>query len=375
MTPFSAPMFRLFDIWRRSPEGVLTRLEALALRGWLMAAVRSPRFGLSVLVITVFAVVGVVRAASLMAAMPKVGLVAAAGAGFAVFRSAFIAPGSPRWRALRAGVLHPWIAFGPALGRWVWLRAGFMTFAACLGVALIFLLTRPGQVLLCLPGMMAGAIVAAATVRIPMPRLRFAPIRLRTNLPLALRVSLTGTLRRKAGFVPVWLLSGGLWALASPASALASHNNPGTHVGFGMITVVGLVCGLALAWPNLRLIRFLAFQPIPLRRIVAPLCGPQVGLVALLAVAAAFGAGEPFGMAMISATVVTAGVCVWLVLLIPYAMTRSVAAAPGMAAGELFVAVIVKFSFQFGIIAAGWLVFRSIANLRAVRRNRWKEPL
>jgi hypothetical protein len=45
-----------------------------------------------------------------------------------------------------------------------------------------------------------------------------------------------------------------------------------------------------------------------------------------------------------------------------------------MADCELVVAVVVKFALQFGVVAAGWLIARAIVNIRAVSRNRWREP-
>ncbi len=366
--------------WWRSPEGVLTRLEALVLRGWLNAARRDIRFGLSIVVIAGFVVAAVVRAVRLIAMKPDIGLVLAGAAGFAIFHLSFIGPGSARWRQLRTGILQPWTAFGPALNRFVHLRAAALTLVAISAVTIVAAVTRPDLALPCFASMFTGAALAALTTalglrgRFRLPRLRLPRPTMRLRLPTAVRVSLATTFRRKLGIMPVWLLSGGLWALATPASALAQHNNPGTTVGFGMITVIGLICAIALAWPNLRLVRFLAFQPIPFHRIAARISGPQVALVALLALAASFGAAQPVPMALTSAAVVVGGVCLWLVLLIPYAMTRSVQAAPAMAGGELIVAAIVKFAFQFGLIAVGWLIVRAIANIRAVPRNRWRDP-
>jgi hypothetical protein len=366
--------------WWRSPEGVLTRLECLVLRGWLNAARRDIRFGLSIVVIAGFVIAAVVRAVRLIAIKPDIGLVLAGVAGFALFHLSFIAPESSRWRQLRTGVLQPWTAFGPVLNRFVHLRAAALTLMIVSATTIIAAVTHPRLAVACFACMAAGAMLAMATTalglrsRFRLPRLRLPRPNMRLRLPPAVRMSLAATFRRKLGIIPVWLLSGGLWALATPASALAQHNNPGTTVGFGMITVIGLICAIALAWPNLRLVRFLAFQPIPLYRIAARISGPQVALVALLAVAAGFGAAQPLPLALTSAAVVVGGVCLWLVLLIPYAMTRSVHAAPGMAGGELVVAAIVKFAFQFGLIAVGWLIVRAIANIRAVSRNRWRDP-
>lgn len=356
------------------------RLEGLVLRGWLNAARRDMRFGLSILVIAGFVVAAVVRAVRLVALKPDIGLVLAGVAGFVIFHLSFIAPGSARWRHLQTSALHPWTAFGPALNRFVHLRAAAVTLIIILATTIVAAVTHARLALPCFAGMVAGVMLAAVTTafglrrRFRLPRLRLPRPHLRLRLPPAVRVSLAGTFRRKLGIMPVWLLSGGAWALATPASALAEHNNPGTTVGFGMITVIGLICALVLAWPNLRLVRILAFQPIPLHRIAIHLSGPQVALVALLAIAAGFGAAQPLPLALTSAAVVVAGVCLWLVLLIPYAMTRSVHAAPGMAGGELVVAGIVKFAFQFGIVAVGWLIVRAIANIRAVPRNRWRDP-
>jgi hypothetical protein len=324
-------------------------MEGLEARRWLREVCRDPRFCLSLLVIGAFIVAAVVNVAKVAAAFPLAGLALATVAGFAIYRASFIAPGSARRRDLETGILHPWIAFGPALKRWVLGRAAVLTIFVCALLTVIIGVARPDLAWPGILGMAGGAAVAAATAGL--------------------------TFRRRIGAVPVWLLNIGLWALATPASALATHNNPGAPIGLGMITGVGLICGLGLAWPNLRLVRFLAFHPVPLRRIAARLCGPQVGLVAVLAVMAAIGGGQPVGLALASAAIVVAGVCVWLVLLVPYAMTRSVGAAPMMAGSELFVAAVVKFAFQFGAIAMGWLIFRAIGNIRAIRRNRWREPL
>jgi hypothetical protein len=371
----------MFGKWWKAPEGVLTRLEGLGLRRWLYEAARDWRFALSIVVLAGLGLAGLNKMVALMTARPGTGPILAAGFGFAVFRLAFIAPGSSRWRQLRSGVLHPWTAFGPALRRWVHARAAVITLGVCLMFIATVLAIRPAAALACGTGMGVGAALAAATSALrPFRGVSFTPVRPRLNLnlfsamPPSVRAPLADTFRRKVGAIPVWLLSCGLWTLATPASALATHNTPGAPIGFGLITATGLICGLTLAWPNLRLIRFLAFHPIPMRRIVAPLCGPQVGLVAVLALAAAIGAGQPFGLAAASAAVVTGGVCLWLVLLVPYAMTRSPGGAVAMAACELVVAVIVKFALQFGVVAAGWLIARAIVNIRAVSRNRWREP-
>jgi len=374
-------MAMLQKYWR-SPEGVLTRLEGLEARRWLREVYRDPRFCLSLLVIGAFIVTAVVNVARLAATFPMAGLVLAVVAGFLTYRASFIAPGSLRRRDIETGILHPWVAFGPAFNRWARARAALVTIAVCAGLALVVLVVRSHLALPCVVGIGLGAGFAAVTTGFPLRRgLNLPPLQLpgalsrRMPMPPSVRMSLAGAFRRKVGAVPVSLLNIGLWAFATPASALATHNNPGAHIGFAMITGVGLICGLALAWPNLRLVRFLAFQPILLRRIVARLCGPQVGLVALLALAAAFGGGQPLGLALVSAAVVVGGVCVWLVLLVPYAMTRTVGAAPMMAVSELIVAATVKFALQFGLVAVGWLIFRAIGNILAVGRNRWREPL
>lgn len=368
--------------WWRSPEGALTRMEGLEARRWLREVCRDPRFCLSLLVIGAFIVAAVVNVAKVAATFPPAGLALATVTGFAIYRASFIAPGSARRGDLETGILHPWIAFGPALKRWVHGRAAVLTIFVCALLTVIVGLSRPDLAWPGILGMAGGAALAAATAGLTFRRRpRVATSRLpwrlsrRMPMPPSVRLSLAVTFRRRIGAVPVWLLNIGLWALATPASALATHNNPGAPIGLGMITGVGLICGLGLAWPNLRLVRFLAFHPVPLRRIAARLCGPQVGLVAVLAVMAAIGGGQPAGLAVASAAVVVVGVCVWLVLLVPYAMTRSVGAAPMMAGSELFVAAVVKFAFQFGAVAMGWLIFRAIGNIRAVRRNRWREPL
>lgn len=367
--------------WWQSPVGALTRLEGLALRGWLSEVRKDIRFAGSILVIFGFAIAAIVKATSMLSAMPLAGIAAALVAGLVVFRSSYISPGSPRWRQLSAGILHPWTAFGPALGQWVFWRAAVLSLITIVAITAIVLVTNWHVALACLAAMSTGAVLGAATTCLSFPvtfkiaRLRLAPrLGRRLNLPPAVQVSLAATFRRKAGIVPVWMLTGGLWALATPASALADHNNPEMPIGFAIITITGLVCAIAFAWPNLRLVRFLAFQPIPVRRIITAVCGPQVMLAGLLAVIAAFGAGQPIPMALVSAAVVVGGLCFWLNLLIPYAMTRSVGMAPVMAMSELFVAAIVKFALQFGMLAAGWLIVRSVANMRAINRKRWKEP-
>jgi hypothetical protein len=360
----------------------LARLEWLTLRGWVTEMRRDPRFALSILIITVFSVVCVATTAGRADKQPWVCLALAVVTGFSAFRSGFIAPGSAQWQQLRTGVLQPWTGFGQTLKRWVYLRAAAVTTVLILGITAIVALTQPGRILACLGALGLGAGMAAATANlIPHRPFHLPALRLPTGVqfplavPVTVRVSLNTTFRRKVGFAPMWLLTGGLWALATPASALATHNNPGAHVGFAMITVAGLICALVFSWPNLRLIRFLAFQPIAMRRIVGPLCGPQVGIVALAAIAAAFGAGQPFGLALVSAAVVAGATCLWLALLVPYAMTRSVHAAPAMALCEVGIALIVKFTFQFGVLAVGWLIFRITRNNRIVARHRWKEPL
>lgn len=371
----------IFDKLWRSPEGVLARLEWLSLRGWLEEMRRDPRFALSAVVIVGFAITCVVIAAGRADTHPRVCFALTLATGFWFFRSGFIAPDSARWRQLRAGVFQPWTGFGHTLKRWAYLRATIVTAAFSFGTTVVVATAQPERAFACLGGLWLGAglaLLIAGVIpnrRWHLPNLRLpAGLRFDPNMPVAVRVSLKTTLRRRAGIMPVWLLSGGLWALATPASALATHNTPDAHIGFAMITVVGLICGLAFAWPSLTLVRFLAFQPIPMRRIVTPLCGPQVGIVAVAAMAAAFGAGQPFGLALASAAVVVGGVCLWLALLIPHAMTRSVRAAPALALCEIGIALIVKFTFQFGLLAVGWLIFRTTGNIRAVARHRWKEP-
>lgn len=368
--------------WLRSPAGVLTRLEFLGWRGWLSEARRDIRFALAAAVIAGFALMGVHQAVDIVGRAPTVAGVVAVFVGSSLFRSFYIVPGSPRFHRLQAGILQPWTAFGPLLKRWSLGRASLLTLTSLLVLSGIIASADATRTLPFLALAGTGAILRAliitrfaATVRRTwrLPKLHMSwPQR----LPLAMQISLNSTFRRKAGALPVWLLCAGIWTLGTPASAMALHNSGDPHIGFAAITLVGLVGGLTFSWPNIPLLRFLAFQPIPPRRLIIATCASQVMLSLTTATFAAFCIGQPFGLAITSTAIVACGIGFWLALLIPYALTQSVSGAPAYALRDIAIAGVIKFSpLQFGFLAVGWLLFRIYTNVRAIAHKRWREPL
>src|SRR6185312_14266235 len=160
-------MFRYrFRNWWRSPEGVLTRLDGLIVRGWLMEMRRDLRFAASVLVIAGFVVAVVLAVSDLAAKHPWVGLGMASAVGFAVFRIFYISPHSVKWRQLQAGIFQPWTGFGSTLKRWRSRRAMVLALGACLGIALVVTAAHPKLGLPSLGGTGIGAAISLATADI-----------------------------------------------------------------------------------------------------------------------------------------------------------------------------------------------------------------
>ncbi len=368
--------------WLRSPGGVLTRVELIGWRGWLREARKDVRFALAVLVIAGFAIMGVQQAVDVVGRAPWAGAILAAFTGSSLFRSFYIMPGSPHYQRLLTGVLQPWTAFGLLLKRWSLGRASVLTLISVTIVSGIVATARAADALpffafaiagSTLRALLIGRFTPSLTPSLRLPKIHMSWPR---RLPTAMRISLSGTFRRKVGALPVWLLSGGLWILGTPASAMAVHNSGDPHVGFVAITLIGLICGLVFASPNIPLLRFLAFQPIPPKRLIISTCAPQFGLTVLAATAAAFCIGQPFGLAATSVAIVVGGIGFWLALLIPYALTQSVRGAPAYALRDITIAGVIKFSpLHFGFLAVGWLIFRIYVNFKTIARKRWREPL
>lgn len=363
----------------------LARLEGVSLRGWLTAAQNDLRFAAALIIIVIFGVLVAYQTADRFGGVPWAGPGLATLTGFLLYRLFWLAPGSPGHSALLTGPFQPWTSFGEGLRQWIVMRASAMTITSLLVLSLPVACARPVYAPAFIGCGILGASLRAVMVLRPaltkpkrlllllfLPKLRLAQP---SWLSRSLWIVLSNALRRKIGPFPRWLPVVTLWGLSALIANLTARNNHDPYVGFAVVSLAGLACAIALSWPDLPLLRFLSHQPIPVRRLVITLYAPTATFIACAALAAAVIAGLSVALAVASTAFVVGLTVVWLGLLLPYGMMQSPHGAPGFALRDIGIAIAVKFAFQFGILAVGWLIWRIAANIRSVHQKRWRENL
>lgn len=185
---------------------------------------------------------------------------------------------------------------------------------------------------------------------------------------------MAAAMRRKVGpFPTLWLIMI-VWGIAGAAAGLAARNNEDNYLGVFVLIVAGMICGGILTWPDLSLVRFLAYSAAKTRRVIVATSAPRLVLSGLMALVAGGLAGLQIVLTLMSFGLVMVCLSVWLLLLITFGMTKTESGAIGFAVTEVFVAILLSSFFQSAIVAAPWLVGRAAFNYRRANRRRWREP-
>ena len=361
----------------------LARAELLNLRGYMVVGPRDGLFVVALLTMAFFAAAilhgGVEMAESYPAFKPWL----ATAWGVLCVLSAWIKPGSATVIRLQGGIFHPWLGHGTGLKSWAMVRAvslGLVAVAAtAIMVAVVQVQDVPAFIALAAGGIAIGAGVCylAFSYTAPAP----SPARLRIKRPALTWPGLTGPawtlvagrLRRRFGILPAWLAILLLLVLGTAVGGLAAHNNHNPGVGFTIVGVSALIAGGFLTFPDLAMVRLAARQPVSLARLLRLFCLVPLMIVLVLTLVAGLVSGIGPAMAASCAVFVTLALGLWLMLLLPQAMMRSPRGAVGLAAGDLVLALLIKSAALFGLLAVVYLIVRIILNLRAIRRNRWRE--
>lgn len=349
---------------------VLARIELLQWRGWLRELRRDAGFAAAALIVLAFAVGLVFRLGQ--TADDKGGLALAVAFGVLIFDRALSPADAPNMRALAQGALHPWLTENGALTQWRYLRAGLLSLIVMLTAALVVAMAQPARAPMAAIGALTGAMICAAARYASGDRFRLTiTIRglvrnlRRSRSPILLRSILLRRLR------PYWR-----WIVAACGLGVGVVIVRFGHAPGGALAAFDAAALLLFAYaaaPNAILLRFLARQPIALRRILARyVLWPSLAVWPIAFFAAVLARLPWFG-AVVGAGLVALALAVWLGLNVGYALTRSPRGAAALVATDLGVALLLKFGFQFGLLSLVWLLFRLAVLYRAVPRRRWRD--
>jgi hypothetical protein len=181
-------------------------------------------------------------------------------------------------------------------------------------------------------------------------------------------------LRRKAGPVPVAVIILGFWLIGAAGAGLALRNNADTHVGFVAISLINLAGAVALTWPDMVLVRFLAFKPLKASAIIYVLIVPAVVVSMVISFLSALCIGLSLNLAIVSTSITFGILLVWLAHLIYYGMTKSAGGAVGFALRDLVLAALIRSLFLSDIVAVVWLIANIFFNYTRLEQRRWREP-
>ncbi|WP_162148917.1 hypothetical protein [Asticcacaulis sp. AC466] len=362
--------------------GALTRYELLTWRNIALATGSDLWFGLSILTVILAASVGIYQLDGWLVAHPIVATICAIVVGFGLYGTFYHAPDASQRANLLSGPLYPWIGFGQDLENWCRLRALTLTIGSLvlISVPVGMAHIRHVPALLVLAGL--GTIIRYSCLLFQNDRTRrklsFRLPKVRPARPKIIPVSLwiggMLAMRRKIGPIPALYAIPLLWALCAFASRLSASNNNDIRISLIGVSVAGLLCGVALTWPDLGLLRFLSFQPAKASRILMALTALRICLAAVMSLLAGFVAGLSAVLAILSFGVVLAALLVWLALLHAYGMTRSEGGAVGFAIRDLILGALIKAAFLSSSLALAWLIGTIFFNYLKLDRRRWKEP-
>ncbi|MDV6331876.1 hypothetical protein [Asticcacaulis sp. 201] len=360
----------------------LTRYELLTWRNIALATRSDLWFGLSVLTVILAAAVSIYQLDGWLVSRPIVATICAIVIGFGLYGMFYYAPNGHQRANLISGPLYPWAGFGPDLENWCRLRALTLTMASLalisvpVGMAHIWhvpallVMAGLGAIVryICLP-FLDGGTRGRLPFRLPTVRLTRPTI-----IPVSLWIGGTVAMRRKIGPIPALYAILLFWCLSALACGLSASNNNDNRISIIGVNIAGLLCGIALTWPDLGLLRFLAFQPAKASRILVALTALRICLAGVMSLLAGVIAGLSAVPALLSFCFVFTTLLIWLALLHAYGLTKSEGGAVGFAIRDVVLGILVKTAFLSSGLALAWIGGIILFNYLKLDRRRWREP-